>query len=190
MSITYHVYANNGAGGPIDWTTIVATTASLAWTSPTLAVSSDTTYGVRAYDTVTTWEEQSIDATARVVLDGAGVDITTRPTSPTQVTLEIGANGSVSVNWVWFGANPPTGFNIYKGTPTISYGTPALILPYSSGRHTFRATLTGLTDGSSYQVGVRAYNATGEDGNLAYQTIVADATGPLSVDYLTVTLTP
>ncbi len=36
MSLTYHVYANTGVGDPIDYSTVVATTPSLTWTSGAL----------------------------------------------------------------------------------------------------------------------------------------------------------
>lgn len=193
MSIQYHVYANNGAGGPIDWATIVATVSGLTWTSGTLALSSDTTYGIRAYDTVAALEEQSIDATARILLDGSGADITNRPLPVANLTASVKVNGSIALDWVWFGPTNPTpltGFKVYGGTPTISYSSPLATIPYSAGRNTFRTTLAGLTDGSSYQIGVRAYNATGDDGSLSVVTIVADATGPVIVDNFVVSVTP
>ena len=192
MSVVYHIYKNNGSGGPIDWTTVVATVSGLTWTSSALATPSDTTFAVRAYDNVTTYEDQNIDATARLVVSSGGVDITNVPVAPSMLTVTPTANASLEVDWLYAGAisgaKAPTGFKIYCNTPTVSYGSPAATVAFSPGRTAYYKSITGLTDGSAYQVVVRSYNATGDDGNTTVATATAVSTGPSAVDSLTVTV--
>lgn len=186
MATQYHVYHNDSAGGPVDFSTVVATTASLTWTSPALAFPGDHRFALRAFDTVTGLEEKGVAATARLVLDASGVDVTGRPNAPTGLTATPGPAGSVRVAWAY---NPggqggkPTGFHVYVGTPTPSFGAPAATVLYVVGRSAFGATVTGLAAGA-YQTTVRAYNATGEETNAAAVSFTASSTGPTVVDSL------
>ena len=43
---------------------------------------------------------------------------------------------------------------------------------------TFVADLSGLANGTTYTIGVRAYNATAEEPNTTTVTCTADSTGP------------
>ena len=62
------------------------------------------------------------------------------------------------------------------------------MVAYSSGLfNTFVADLSGLTDGTVYSVGVRAFNASGEEANTTSAGVTADATGPRPVDLLVAT---
>lgn len=81
MSIAFHVYGNGGSG-PIDYTTPIATTSSLAWTSGELAAGAMWKFGVRAFDTVSGLEEQNLDAAAVITLDAGGLDVSNRPAPP------------------------------------------------------------------------------------------------------------
>jgi hypothetical protein len=51
--------------------------------------------------------------------------------------------------------------------------------------NTFQATLTGLINGDTYVIGVRAYNSYGEEQNTITVSCVADAVGPGPVVNLT-----
>lgn len=84
------------------------------------------------------------------------------------------------------GVSAPIGFNVYLFSSSNSdYTQPATTVPYGKGLfNTFVADLTGLTDGATYRVGVRAYNLSGEEPNTTSVTVTADATGPGPVDLL------
>ena len=84
----------------------------------------------------------------------------------------------------------PTGFHVYIGNRSAPvYGSPAATVLYSSGPGTganaFVCNLTGLTGGTTYQIGVRAYNAVAEEPNTSFVSVNADSAGPAPVDSLT-----
>jgi hypothetical protein len=190
MSTQYHIYANNHAGAPVDYSTIVATVAGLTYSAAALGLASDTTFAVRAFDSVSTLEEMNTDATTRVVVDGAGVDVTGRPGAPGALVATGAALNAIRAAWTYppvaLAAQRPIGFHVYAGTPTVSYGSPVATVPYT-GRPSYTQDITGLTGGSSYQVAVRAYNPTGEEPNVVVATAIATASGPTAVDSLTAT---
>jgi hypothetical protein len=192
MSTSYHIYSGNTSGGPVDYTTPVATTASLSWTSGALAANTTINYAVRAFDTVSGLEEANVDARVTVRTNASQLDITGRPNVPTSLTARATAAASLQVRWQY---NPggqggaPTGFHVYAGTPSVSYATPAATVAYVPGSvRPYQATLTSLTDGALYQVSVRAYNASGEESNTTVMSVTAKATGPKAVDSLTATV--
>ena len=81
MSTEYHVYANSGAGGPIDYSAPVATVSALTWTSGASLAGRLEVRGPR-FDTVSSLEELNLDASVELVLDSGGNDITNRPIAP------------------------------------------------------------------------------------------------------------
>lgn len=193
MATQYHVYANDHAGGPIDYATPVATVAGLTWTSGALSAGSDSLYAVRAFDTVSGLEESNVDAVARLILDGSRVDITSRPGTPKDLTAQPTAGGGCRVTWTYSplaSGGTPTSFKVWKtvGT-TVNYaGSPAATVPYSAGQVIFHADLSGLSDGTQYAIGVRAVNSLADDGNTVQVLVTGDATGPAAVDGLAATL--
>jgi hypothetical protein len=194
MSIEYHVYGNTGAGDPIDYSSPLATSSDLSWTSGSLTFPGTWSFSVRAYDTVSSLEEQNLDCAISIVLDSNGNDITNRPLPPTAIRAFALAAGSIRVEWYYppsAGLNAPTGFNVYTGTGgSPSYGSPAAAVAFSTGiANTFASTLSGFTDGTTYTIGVRAYNATAEESNTNTVNVTADATGPAAVVSLTGTAT-
>lgn len=186
--LEYNIYSNAGSG-PINYGSIVATTSDLTWTSGTLSYPATWMFGVRAYNPSLGLEEKNLDCALYVILDSSGHDITNRPNPPTALRAFALAAGGVRVEWIYpvtRGAKTPTGFHVYIGTPTPSYGSPAATVAYSTGiMNSFVANLAGLTGGTTYQVVVRAYNATAEEPNTNVVSVTADATGPTSVDSLT-----
>jgi hypothetical protein len=73
---------------------------------------------------------------------------------------------------------------------TGPYGIPAATVLYSASIwNSFVCNLTGLADGTTYTIGVRAYNTTAEERNTNTVNVAADATGPAAVDSLTATAT-
>ncbi len=190
MSLTYHVYANTGAGDPIDYSTIVTTTPSLTWTSGALSFPGTWRFGVRAYNTSNSLEEENLDCSITLVLDSSGNDITNRPSAPLAIRAFATAAGGIRVEWAYNTINPspiPTGFHVYWGTGGMpSYLSPVATVPFASAiADTFVANLTGGTNGTTYTIGVRAYNATAEEANTNTVNVTALSVGPTAVIDLT-----
>ena len=190
MATEYHVYANTGAGDPIDYSSAVDTTATLTYLTSALSYPGTWSFGVRAFDTVSSLEEQNLDCAVTIVLDALGNDITNRPAPPSGLRAFALAAGSIRVEWYYpptSARRPPLGFHVYTGTAgTPSYTMAAATVSFSTGiANSFVANMTGLVDGMTYTIGVRAYNATAEEPNTTAVTVTAIATGPEPVDRLT-----
>lgn len=194
MSTRYHVYANDGAGGPVDYSSVVASvTSGTTYVASALALSSDTTFAVRAYDSVSGLEEDNVDCRVRIVVDGSGADVTGRPNAPTNLTARATAGGGAVVEWSY---NPrsqggaPTSFKVWATSGgSVNYAvSPATTATYRVGTLRFSATLSGLPDGTSYAIGVRAHNASGDETNTLATSVKGDSTGPSAVDGLTATI--
>lgn len=192
MSIEYRVYANDGAGGAVDYGTIVATTSSLTWTSGALTAPGDYTFVVKTHDTATGLEDQHSDCRVRVTLDGTGADTRGLPLAPSGLSAIAGAGGAATVRWQYPAGPAVTGFRVYMGTPTVSYASPAATVAVSAWGPGARysATLLGLSDGVTYQVAVRSYNAVGEESNTATVSVVGKVSGPSPVVSLAAAAVP
>ncbi len=194
MATEYHVYANTGAGDPINYSSPIATVSSLTWTSSGLSHPGTWSFGVRAFDTVSGLEEQNLDCALTCVLNSSGQDITSQPVAPSGLRAFALAGGSVRIEWMYVvvsGSNAPTGFHVYIGTgATVNYSSAAATVLFDSGiANAFATNLTGLTGGIAYTIGVRAYNAVAEESNTNTVTVTADAAGPVAVVSLTATST-
>ena len=193
-TIVYDVFKNDGAGGPVDYTTVIATTSGLTYTPSALALSSDNTFAVRARDTANSVAELNVDAVVRIVIDGSGNDITARPNSPTGLSADPTAGGGLTVRWAYLSEGQPaapTAFRVYltpvsAGSP--GWSSPAATITAVRGKRYYAATLTGLSDGVDYWVGVRAVNGTISDVNTSIITVTGSATAPGDVDGLTATV--
>lgn len=181
MSLEYRIYGNSGVGDSIDYTTPLDTTASLTWDSPPIGPDEDWRFAVRAYDTVSTLEDQNIDAIVRVVTDGSGADVTGRPNPPTNLAVVATANGTARASWTY---NPggqggaPAYFEVYVD------GIIDQSIPYSAGVATYAGLPIGpLSDGVAYVVGVESVNASGES-ILVTAPVTARASGPAAVEGL------
>ena len=74
------------------------------------------------------------------------------------------------------------------GAPTPDYSTPTITVAADAAiLGSYQANLSGLSDSTTYAIGVRAYNASGEESNTSIVTVTADGTGPLPVSRLTAT---
>jgi hypothetical protein len=189
MSKSYHVYGNGGAGGPVDYTTVLHTTASLSWSPSALAHGSSWIFAVRAFDTVSGLEEKNVDARVPIAINGSGADITNLPLAPQLVSAWPIKGGGIRLAW----KHPlsaarlkskPTGFHVYASTGgTLSYATPAATVGYSPRGGGFSAVLSpgAITAGSAGLVGVRAFNSFGEETNTTTVAITPDATAPSAV---------
>lgn len=167
MSIEYRVYQNDGAGGPIDYLTIVATVSALTYSPSALAQPSDNLFAVRAYDTVAVLEDKNVDAIVRIVVDDSGADVTNRPSPAVMPTARASSSGKATVSWshnrLAAGATP-TGFKVWLTAGTSAdYGVaPTVVVPYEDPTTiTYSTILSGLVDGTLYSIGVCAYNASG-----------------------------
>ncbi len=191
MSVSYHVYGNAGGGGPVDYTTVLATTSATTWSSAPLADSSSWRFAVRAFDTVTSLEERNVDAAVSVIVSAAGTDATNVPPPPHCVTATPAAGGMVRVNWTYPAAivartpATPTAFHVYAGTTgSPSYTTPVATVA-ATGTTQYGATIGPYADGTTVTVGVRAANTSGEEANTATTSAIAAATGPAACVSLT-----
>lgn len=186
-TLGYHVYASPAPGVPIDYGTVVATTAMTTWTSFPLSPGT-WKFGVRAFDS--NGEEQNLACAVTIVIDASGNDASNVPLPPTGLRAFATPGGSIRIEW-WFprttGAMAPVGFFVYLGTTgTPNYASPAATVPYASGyANTFVSNISSLANGTTYTVGVRAYNASGIEKNTATVDVTADATGPGAVTGLT-----
>jgi hypothetical protein len=199
--VAYQIYSNTGAGDPINYAVPVGQTPGLTWTSGGLTTPGDWKFGVRAYWTGSGLEEQNLDCAVEILLDSVGNDITNRPAPPTGLRAFPTAGGGITVEWhypqtarqpvnaILAGRGVPTGFHVYIGTGgSPSYTTPAATVLFASGfMNTCQAKLSGLVDEMTYWIGVRAFNASGEEPNTTTVTVTADAQGPLPVVSLTAT---
>ena len=180
MAIQYRVYVNDGAGGLVDYGSPLTTTSSLTYTPSALGLNTDTTFAVRAYDTVSGLDDLNTDARVRIVVDGSGNNITDVPVAPATVGARAVADGDILVEWTYPWRGPdrvPTGFRVYQGTSSVSYASPVATVDHD-GAEAYSATITGLADGTTYRFAVRAYNAIGTETNTVVVSAVADATPP------------
>jgi hypothetical protein len=184
MSIYYNIYHNTGAGDPINYGTRVATTDQLTVNLGALAYPSTWSFGVRAENEF--GEEQNLDCEVTIVLDANGNDISTMPAAPTALRAFATARGGIRVEWGYpQAAAKPLGFHVYIGPGPPDYTTIAATVSFNAGRAgVWIADLAGLSDGTTYSIGVRAFNSTIEETNTATVTATADATGPAAVHNL------
>jgi hypothetical protein len=185
LATRYRIYGNDGLGGPVDESTpLVTGLAVLTWDTPALGAPSHNKYIVRAYDTVSGLEEKNVDSLLEIVIDAAGEDVTGRPVPPEGLLASPIADADLRVEWTHPQIHPtglPTGFRVYKGTGgTPDYNTVAATVAYL-GHVAHRTTLTGLTPGTEYAIGVRAYNASGEEENDVVVLATPSDTAPSNV---------
>jgi hypothetical protein len=190
--VEYHIYSNTGVGDPINYTTAIATTGLLEWTSSPLSYPGTWRFGVRAFNPVNGLEEENLDCSVTIILDAGGNDITNRPLPPQALRAFATAGGGIRVEWAYNTINPspiPTGFHVYIGTGgTPSYGSPVATVSFQASiAGTFVANLSGLVNGTVYTIGVRAYNATAEEPNTNTVNVTAAAVGPTAVIDLSAT---
>ena len=127
LTAQYHVYGNGGAGGPIDYTTVLATVTGTIWTSPTLAPGNSWAWAVRAVDPATGLEDQNVDQRAFLVLDSSGNNVTLLPAAPTGLTVRPWTSGSLLVEWhAVVSGRDPTAATLFKGA-SMWPGAPAVL---------------------------------------------------------------
>lgn len=190
MTIAYHVYASPSSGLPIDYGTPVATVYGTTFQTQALPFPGLWSFGVRAFDDATGLEEANIDAAVTISFGSTGADVSGLPVPPAGLAVLPRSSGSFLVRWTYpFSGNPPVGFHVYAGVGTPSYAAPAATVLAADGSLTpsYSAVLSGLTDGTTYAVVVRSYNASGEEANTNLVSAVARVNGPAIVGSLSVT---
>jgi hypothetical protein len=141
---------------------------------------------VRARDTVSGLSEHNTDARVTVTVGPDGSDASDRPYAPEHARAFPGPGGTAVVEWADPHLDParlPAGFHVYLGRGSVAWYAPAARVPFQGGPRLafFRCVLVGLLDGVTYKVGVRAFNASGEECNARSVSVVGRATGPAAV---------
>ncbi len=189
MALTYRIYFNGGAGGPVNYSTPLASTSGLFYVSAPLGTASDNTFAVRVLDPATNLEEANTEARVRIVLDASGQDISDLPNPPHSLTAIATAAGGCHVTWAYSPSGQggaPTGFHVYltPGT-TPGYPNPAADVPFVAGQVGYSCDLKGLSDQAIYSLGVRSYNAVATETNTTViVTVTGDASYPDDVESL------
>jgi hypothetical protein len=188
MATSYNVYSNDSAGGPVDYSALVANVSVLTYLGSALAVPSDTTFAVRATDG--TSEEKNVDCRVRIVIEPSGVDISARPNAPGLLSAVATSAGGARVDWVHTPlANTPlpTGFKVWLTAGTVVDYTagPAATVTFTPRLNRYSASISGLSDGVPYVVGVRATDAAGDETNTLNATVTGLSAGPTAVASLT-----
>lgn len=184
----YHVYGNTGAGDPIDYASILATTTGLTTTAGPLEAPGTWSFGVRAYNGY--GEDANVDASVTIAVDASGRDVSAMPAAPVALAAVAGPAGSVAVHWGYPLASPgraPTGFHVYQGLGAVDYSAPVATVVAAAGVvQSYSASPSGLSAGT-WSFGVRAYNATGEESNTLTATAVIRGSSPMAVQGFTAT---
>jgi hypothetical protein len=195
MAIVYQIFSNNGAGGPIDYSTAIATVTGTSYTTGSLAASGDYRYAVRAMDTATGLAEANTQAVVRIVLDASGNDIGPVPNAPLAVTARPTPGGGCLVTWSYFAAGEaasPTNFLVYLTAGTSpSLADPAATVAYRQGMAGYSCQLSGLVDSTTYTVSVVSQgNGASTLSAAASATVVGDSSPPEDVDSLVAVAVP
>lgn len=166
MAVHYNIYTNAGSGGPVDYSTPVATTPDLSYVAGPLAPGTDTTFAVRAFDTATNLEEANTEARVRVVTDAGGNDVGAVPNAPHALSVAPTPGGGCRVSWAYApddGRGAPAGFHVYlRDSPPAGPAPPVSGGNYTAGKVGYSVTLPGPYPPDVYSVTVAAFNAAGE----------------------------
>lgn len=194
MAIVYRVYSNQGTGGPVDFAAPVATVPGLSYTGTAAGLSTDTTFVVRAYDTVADLEEANTEARVRLIVDADGVDVTGRPNPPHALSLSPAFGGGCRVNWAHAAGESltrPDGFRVYlaagnSADVTVVSGS----VPYVVGRLGYSLTLPAPLAPARYTAAVRSFNASGESAMECVTSSLGLSAEPFVMERLTAQATP
>jgi hypothetical protein len=166
MAISYNVYANDGLGGVVDYTTPIATTANLTFALGPLAIPSDNIFGVRAFDNVSGIEEANTNAWIRIVIDPSGNDVTARPNAVVGLSASPTAGGTCWVSWGYDATGQggaPVQFHVFLSTgATASLASPVATVAYLPGVSGYSCSLTGLAGNTLSTIAVQAVGASSD----------------------------
>jgi len=174
MAISYNIYANDGRGGNVDYSSPIATTTVLTFGVGALAAPSDNTFAVRAHDAASGIEEANTDARVRVVIDPAGNEVTARPNAVNGLSARRTAGGTCWAAWGYDASGqggPPSRFAL---TLTPGPASPVTMVDYLPGVAGYGCNLPGLADGTSYTIEVRA---------IGESSLLASVAATVAIDY-------
>ncbi len=152
--------------------TCATTGAAPAGGCETGVVFAPTTNGTKTADLQMTFSDGSV---LDVPLTGTGVAPAAAPGAPTAVTATAG-NGAAAVTWTppaSAGTSPVTGYTVQAFNGVAAVGTPLSVAATARS-----ATVSGLTNGTTYTVHVRAVSAVGA-GAAGVSNAVAPKAPPL-----------
>lgn len=190
MAILYNIYSNGGTGGPVDYTTPVASTPGLSLEMGPLSIPGDYTFAVRACDQSTGLEEANTDASVRIVLGADGTDITQLPSPPSALCLSASAGGSCRVSWTYRpsrSSGVPDGFQILLTCVGSTDPGCTATVPFIPGQVGYSCELPGPFVYATYTARVQAYNTIGLDsGNQQVTNSFGQSNEALLMDPVTV----
>lgn len=145
MAVSYNVYRNDGTGGPVDYSTPVATATSPAATLDPPGPG-DWTYAVRAFDPATGLEERNVAARARLVVGPAGEDLSAQPRPVAIASASFRSPSSLLLRWHYpdLAAPPAARFSVRVaagGGPVDPASTPVATVATIPGRGDYLATV-------------------------------------------------
>lgn len=167
-SILYRVYWNSGTGGPVDFSTPLATVSSSNFQVGSLAAPSDCTFVIRSYDPITALEDANSDARLRVVIDETGRDVTSIPDVPQNVWVSPRFGGGYLVGWIYRpkeGRGLADAFRIEVTTPGVSGNIlKVLTVPRDIRQPAQVCLIDADIPVGDYEVTVKATNSMGSSG--------------------------
>lgn len=190
--IRYHIYTGDSKGGPVDYSRPVGDSDSPSF-DLALAHPGVTQVSVRAYDTITGYEDGNVDAIV-IKLDAMGRDVSQEPPAPMALTATAKGLDGVTVSWLYLGqpGKPePDSFHIYMSqVDEIDYNLdPVMIVPYIPVAGRYTEYIAGLMGGTTYSIGVRAALGFAQEENTIKVQVVAKGSPPLNVTGLAATAT-
>ncbi len=192
MSIQTHVYQGDDSGGPIDWSSPVATVAGTAYTVSDLPAGSRRRVGIRLFDMASGLEEAGSAAQILLARDAAGADVSTMPGGPRALSVVPKGGPAVSVSWLYLpvpGRPDPTEFALWCQVgstvdPTIDPDliVNALDIAATPDGSRYRASIGGLSAGVGYMVLIRGRLGAADDGNMLLASFTAAGSLPRAVE--------
>lgn len=186
MAVAYRIYSNHGNGGPVDFSAPIAITAGLTYSTGPLGLSTDTTFVVRAYDTVTGIEEANTGPGVQIAVGADGTDASSLPNATHALTLSPAAGGGARVSWAYAPAGSfgtPTGFSVYltEGT-AANESSPAATVAYVPNQVGYSCVLPGPYALSAYTATVRSSNAAGVGSDVTPVTVTLGLPAPFAME--------
>ena len=173
MAISYHVYSNDGQGGAIDYTKVVATvpassaSPSGSFLAGPLGSPSDNSYAVRAFDDLSGVEEANTDARVRVVIDAQGRDVSAQPNPVVGLAVRWTVGETCLVSWGYTSSGQggaPVRFDV-SASPVATSANTGVVPPstqsvfFLPGTAGYGCRLDGLATALDWTIGVRAVGA-------------------------------
>ena len=175
MAIAYHIYANDGRGGEVDYSAPVATTSDLSFAAGPLLAPSDNWFAVRALDTASGIEEANTDARVRLLIDPAGNDVTAQPNPANGLSARRTAGGTCRLAWGYDSTGQGGAPSRFDVTMNPGPTGPVASVAYLAGVSGYECTVSGLAPNISYAISVRAVGAS---------SVLTSVASTVLIDYL------